>query len=161
MKIRGTLVNYYFICKRAMWFESRRINYTNDYMEIGKMVHEKSYRLRQREVVFAESVAFDIVRSGDKFEVYEIKKSSAALNAAKWQLKYYLYLLKKEGVNAVGYLLIPKEKKRLTINLTKEDCMKIEKILRQIIRIISSERPPKPKRGKYCEKCSYRDFCWV
>ena len=162
MKVRGVFVNYYFICKRALWLESRRINYTNDYMEIGKLIHRKSYaKLKRREVVFSEKVAFDIVRDGKKMEVYEIKKSSAAMDASIWQLKYYLYLLKEGGVEARGILLIPREKKRIEVMLEKSDEMELKKIIDNIKRIISSPKPPKPRRIKYCDKCSYHDFCWV
>ncbi len=160
MKVRGTLVNYYFICKRAMWLESRRINYTNEYMEIGKLIHERTYKkMKRKEVLFAESIMIDIVRTKNGVEIYEIKKSSSALDAATWQLRYYLYILKKQGILARGFLVIPKENKKYEVKI--EDDEKLEEIIQDIENIIKSDRAPDKKKSRFCEKCSYRDFCWV
>lgn len=94
----------------------------------------------------------------------EVKKSSKLKEPARWQLKYYLYLLRKVGgVEAVGGVIsYPKEGTREEIELTDEDVRTLEGgALKEIERIISLENPPPAEKKPYCRRCAYRDFCWV
>lgn len=42
--ITGVMVQYYVTCKRELWFYCNQINmnYDNDDISIGKLIHEKS-----------------------------------------------------------------------------------------------------------------------
>lgn len=77
------------------------------------------------------------------------------------QLLFYLYQLKKEGIDAQGELLIPKEKKKVSVELTDELIEKLKTAIAEIREIISKEEPPLPKKIPFCRNCAYREFCWV
>ncbi len=129
-------------------------------MLIGRFIHRDSYERDWKEVIFGD-VKLDVVVKRDGVEVVEIKKSSKLEDPAKWQLKYYLYLLKNIGVNAKGVISYPTERRRERITLSERDVAVLEETLKDIERVISLENPPKAEKRPYCGRCAYRDFCRV
>lgn len=77
------------------------------------------------------------------------------------QLASYLHRLKRRGVEAKGELIIPKEKKRIPVELTEEIELELKKAFSEIERIMEQSRPPEPVKNKYCRNCAYREFYWV
>jgi CRISPR-associated exonuclease Cas4 len=90
----------------------------------------------------------------------EIKKSSRSENSAKMQLAFYLHRLKKRGISARGELLIPREKKRVPVELTENIESELKGTFPQIKRIMEQFRPPEPVKIRYCTRCA-KEFCWV
>ncbi|WP_297420164.1 CRISPR-associated protein Cas4 [Thermococcus sp.] len=162
MRVTGVMVHYYFTCKRELWFFSRglRFDFENEDMLIGRLIHKDSYEREWKEVMLGDA-KLDVVIKGHGVEVMEVKKSSKLEEPAKWQLKYYLYLLKNVGVNAKGVISYPKEGRREEVELVDEDIETLENALADIERVISLERPPEAEKKPYCKRCAYRDFCWV
>lgn len=159
--VRGTLVHDYFVCHRAVWYSHRRVDMESDLLALGRMVHERAYRGETKNV-FGEGVSFDILREENgEVVVCEIKKSSRMLEAARWQLLYYLHYLKSRGIAARGLLLIPLERRRIEVVLTDEEERRLNEILEDIAKIVGRDRPPKPRWKKICKKCSYFELCWV
>ncbi|MBP1912843.1 CRISPR-associated protein Cas4 [Thermococcus stetteri] len=129
-------------------------------MLIGRIIHEESYERDWREVLI-EGAKLDVVRKRSGLQVVEVKKSSKLEEPAKWQLKYYLYLLRKAGVKAMGLVSYPKEGTAEEVGLSEEDVEALEEAFKGIEKVISLENPPEAERKPYCRRCSYRDFCWV
>jgi CRISPR-associated exonuclease Cas4 len=159
--ISGTLVWYYFICKREVWLMGHEITPDEDFqsLEVGRAVHEIYYQRLSREISL-EGIKLDLVERGRR-KVCEVKASSKFLEAAKFQLLYYLYRLRELGIEASGDILIPRERKRITVSLNEESERKLLVALGEIRKIVEVENPPKPKKGPFCKGCAYRDFCWV
>jgi len=159
MHITGVKVAYYFICHTKLWLFSHNITMEreNDYVALGKIIHENSYR-GHNEIQIGD-IAIDYIRKGETIEIHEIKKSSAMENASKMQVLYYLYYLKSRGVIATGVIDYPKLKKRITVELTPESEEKVKNVLTEIEKTISGPMPP-PKRKKICKKCAYYEFCF-
>ncbi|NPA47744.1 MAG: CRISPR-associated protein Cas4 [Thermococci archaeon] len=162
MRITGVMVQYYFTCRRELWFFSRGLNFDfeNEDMLIGRLIHEESYERDWKEVLLGDAM-LDVVRRRNGIAVMEVKKSSKLEEPAKWQLKYYLYLLRKAGVEAEGLITYPREGRRERVALTEEDVQTLENVLGDIKRVISLEAPPPAEKKPYCRRCAYRDFCWV
>jgi len=132
----------------------------NDLMDLGRAIHEFSFKRDEKEIA-VEGMKFDIVRDEDgKTTVCEVKKSSRFELPSRMQLVYYLYRLRKEGVEAEGELLIPKEKKRERIVLDEALTRELEQAISEIQRITEQERPPEAKKTRFCAKCAYAEFCW-
>ncbi|MGB9913859.1 MAG: Dna2/Cas4 domain-containing protein, partial [Candidatus Kapaibacteriota bacterium] len=70
------------------------------------------------------------------------------------------YRLKQMGIIAKGELLIPKEKKKILVELTEELENELLESQKNIFKIIDQEKPPEVKRIIYCSKCGYRELCW-
>lgn len=52
VKFTGSQINYYFICKRKLWFFSHNIELEpeSDLVKLGRLLHENSYRRKMKEV---------------------------------------------------------------------------------------------------------------
>ena len=162
MKINGTLINYYFHCKTQCWLHANRINLEDNSQEvkIGKVMHEINED-RVSEVAF-ENIKVDKIT---KDYVVEVKKSDSDLEASKWQLLYYLYILKQKGINKKGRLEIfeknRQNKKRFEVVLDKESEDKLKEIIKDIQILIFSLKPPTPKYTSKCRKCAYYEYCFI
>lgn len=162
MNVTGTLVWYYYICQREVWLMSHQINsfQDNDFLEIGRLIHDESYRREKKEILF-ENMKFDLVKNKDgQLIIGEIKKSSHFEKAALMQLAFYLWRLEKKGITANGEIRVPKETKRKTVILTPQLRTELEQLVSDIEDIISREKPQLPRKIKYCKTCSYNEFCW-
>ena len=162
MNITPTLIWYYYICPREVWLMAHEINpeQDNPLVEIGRLTHEDSYK-REKKEISVSGMKIDVIKKEDgKLVVGEVKKSSRFEQSAKMQLAYYLYNLKSIGIKARGELLIPKEKKKIHVELNAELEAELEKAITAITDILEKETPPALAKIKYCGKCAYRDFCW-
>ncbi len=156
----GTQINYYFVCKRKLWFFSHNIELESDsdLVLLGKLLHEHSYTREMKEVGI-ERIKIDFVKR--KEEIHEIKRSRKIEKAHEYQLLYYLYFIKRYANKVMkGVLNYPLLKKRVEINLTSEKEEEISSILRDIDRIVKEDKPPKEEWKRYCRSCAYIDLCW-
>lgn len=159
----GSLIHAYLICPRKTWLMSRHISPDEDniHLQIGRFIQSQSYARERKEVHIAH-LAIDLVRRGGKnFVVAEVKKSSRAIEAARMQLAFYLYELKRMGIEAEGELLFPEERKREYLVLTPDLEAKVASLKEEIVRIILRPVPPSPERNRFCPKCAYAEFCWA
>lgn len=160
--ITGTLIQSYNICKRQTWLMAHQIipDQEHPYIELGRLIDEESYDRDKKKINF-ENVVLDLVKSDEgDIIVGEVKKSSKARESARLQLAFYLYKLKESGINARGVLLFPEERKRMMVELTPELENELEKIFKDIERIIFQPVPPPFKKIGYCKNCGYKEFCW-
>ena len=160
--IYATLIWYYYICPREVWLMSRQLTplQDNPFIDIGRYISEEAYK-RERKEIRIENIVIDLLRKeGDNVVICEVKKSSRFEKSAKMQLAYYLLRLKRLGISATGELLFPKEKKKVSVTLTKEIEEELISAQKQIKSIIQMELPPPIRKIKFCSKCGYREFCW-
>ena len=165
MNITGTHINYYFSCYRQLWLfaNSIQMEHTSDTVYEGKQIHETSYAQRSSkyEEVAIGGIKIDFYDAKNGV-VHEIKKSSKLHDAHVWQVKYYIYILQKAGINGVsGILEYPKERKTEEVYLSTLDIDRIKEIEQNIYKIIDSETVPEIEEKPRCKKCSYYDFCFV
>lgn len=161
-KVQGVKFNYYFICKRKLWLFSNGITMEDESerVSLGKLLHEKAYMYKdnKKEKLIDETIKLDIL-DGDT--VREVKITSSMQNSDKMQLLYYLYYLKKLGINKKGSLNYVKEKKVVDVILDEESEQIIEDTLVNINKILRLDKPPRVENLKCCKKCAYYEFCYV
>ena len=161
-EISGTMFYYYFVCKRKLWFFANEIQMEseNEDVIIGKLIDENSYSRELKHVLIDNTVNIDFIKEWKI--LHEVKKQKSVEEAGIWQLKYYIYFLRKRGINIEkGILDYPKLKKREEIFLTEEDEKRIEEILLEIREIINLKLPPKLEKLKICKKCAYFEYCYI
>jgi len=135
------------------------MEHTSELVELGKLLHENSYKREKKEIQIGP-IKIDFI--GKDGVIHEIKKTPNVEKAHTWQLKYYIHYLKKLGVqNIKGEIDYPKLKKRTEIVLNPEDEIELETILKNIEEIISSEEVPEVINKSICKKCSYYELCYV
>jgi CRISPR-associated exonuclease Cas4 len=159
----GTQINYCFVCKRKLWLFSHALSMeqTSDAVSLGKLIHEMSYA-RQKQEFSAPGMKIDLLEQRDgKLFVREVKKSSKNLTPGRMQLAYYLWRLRDMGLEVAGELLIPKERKRIPVELTPELDQETRETLVEIERVVAQEIPPPPAHTRFCRNCAYREFCWA
>lgn len=164
MNITGTHFNYYLICHRKLWLFANGINMesTSDLVYEGKLLHETSYPRRSEKYreIEIDGIKIDYYDPKNKV-VHEIKKSDKHEEAHEWQVKYYLFVLERNGVEgATGLLEYPRLHKTDEVLLTIPDRDAIKEMLGKIEQLISQENCPERIPINRCKKCSYFDFCW-
>lgn len=161
--VTGTLIWYYYICQRKVWLMSRQIvaDQSDENMDWGRFLHENAYSREKKEIAW-DSIKMDTLSNvKGQLVVAEVKKTSSYLQSAKMQVLFYLYNLKKAGVDALGELRFPEEKRREPVVLDDTAEEKIKEAIQNIRGIMAREKPPKPEKIKFCGKCAYREFCWA
>lgn len=165
MNVTATLINLYHVCKREMWLHAHNIHmeHTSDLVTEGKLVHETSYpnrAARYEEVKIGGSV-IDFYDIRGKV-VHEIKKSSAKEEAHVWQVKYYLLLFEREGIDGVmGVLEYPLLRETVRVELEEGDREKLQQLEVEIRKIVETEECPPPLPKGKCGQCSYYEFCYA
>ncbi|MBI1183330.1 CRISPR-associated protein Cas4 [bacterium] len=164
-KVTPSLFSMYQICKREAWLHANGINMeqTSETVAEGKLISETTYK--QRAAKYTEldlGVAkIDFYDAKNKV-VHEVKKSNKMEHAHIWQTKYYLYLLKKMGIDAAtGLIEYPKLRTTERVELTNEDEAYIEKAVAAAETLINQKTCPERIEKKFCKSCSYFEFCWV
>jgi CRISPR-associated exonuclease Cas4 len=161
----GTHFNYYQVCKRKLWLFANGINmeHTSDLVYEGKLIHETSYpqRSERYEELEIEGIKLDYYDARNKV-IHEIKKSDKVEVAHEWQLKYYIYVLERNGVEGVtGILEYPTLRQTDKVFLTNPDRERIREMEKDIVQIVEAENCPEVINAKICKNCSYYEFCYV
>ncbi len=161
-RVTGSMVYYYFVCKRKLWYFIHEISMEseNEDVLLGKLLDESSFRRDDKHINIDDVINIDFIK--EHRELYEVKKSRAIEEAGIWQVKYYLYYLKQRGVDGlkarIDYPLI---KKNLTVELIQEDEEQLKEIIREILLLKQEEHPPHFQAARICNKCAYHDLCFI
>ncbi|QLG49653.1 CRISPR-associated protein Cas4 [Natrinema halophilum] len=158
-RVTGVMMQYYHVCKRELWFESRNleIDRENPTVVRGTRIDNTAYDENRRNLHLG-MISIDLLEDG---RVIEVKPSSALTKPAKMQLSYYLWYLEQIAeVTTDGVLAHPKERNRESVELTDERKMKVEDAIRGIYDVVSKEMPPPAVEKPFCDSCAYHDFCW-
>lgn len=163
MKVNGTLINYYFHCKRQCWLHGNRINLedNSEDVKIGKVIHDIKNEQGKDTEISIDNVKIDKITSQ---YLTEVKKSDADVDAAKWQLLFYLKVLKDKGVNRKGKLeFIEKDKTKNTIyvELNDENLLELIQIVEDVEKLLKNEKIPDVEKLPKCRKCAYYEYCFL
>ncbi|RLB90236.1 MAG: CRISPR-associated protein Cas4 [Deltaproteobacteria bacterium] len=161
LKYTGTQMNYYFVCHRKLWLFTNDIRFEdeNEYVQLGRLIDENTYRRNKKQIEIGK-IKIDFI--DNKGVIHEIKKSNKIEKAHIQQVKYYIYTLRKMGVeNITGEIDYPKLKKRKTVLLTTEDEKELESIFVDIQGILDKPKPPGVIKKTICKKCAYYEFCFA
>lgn len=163
MKVNGTLINYYFHCKRQCYLHGNRLNLedNSEQVKIGKAIHEEKAEADNTEIAL-ENICLD--RLTNEY-LTEIKKSDADEDAAKWQLLFYLKILKEKGLIRKGKLeFIEKNKSKnkiVYVELDEQSEKKLKEYVELIQELLLSEEVPPVLNKATCKKCAYYEYCYV
>lgn len=161
--VTGSVLLSSTVCDREAWLMAHQIepDQFNPFIEIGRLIHTESYKSNQIREITLPGMKIDMIyEQGQVVVVGEIKKSSKFLKGARLQLLYYLNEIKKRQVQATGKILIPKEKKQITVVLDEQSIDELNQAIKNAEKIISLSKPPQRKKSSFCSKCGYEEFCW-
>ena len=160
--LTGTIINYFYHCKRQCWLFYHRVNLENNSedVRIGKVLHE--IKNNDQEEVKIDNISLDKITAE---YVVEMKKSDADIEAAKAQLLFYLWCLKKKGIERKGRLeFIEKkkqDKKTHVVVLDQEEEERIKLLEDKVRTLLETPNPPEAKLLPHCKKCAYYEYCFI
>lgn len=164
MKVNGTLINYYFHCKRQCYLHGNRLNLedNSEIVQIGKAIHEERQEKSDNTEISIDNIKLDKLTSE---YLVEVKKSDADVEASKWQLFYYLKVLKEKGIERKGKLeFVEKNKtknKVLYFELTEDILKELEVHVKNIENLLLEEDIPEVLNEPKCKKCAYYEYCYI
>lgn len=136
----------------------------NDDVLKGKLLAEKVFQRKNKEIAIND----ELEKIGIKIDVFdkkkkiikEVKKSKKFQENHKWQLLYYLYILKNKGINNItGLLSYPNSKKNIIIKLTKNNEKQLINIIDEIQKMALNKIIQFKQKKSFCNKCSYNELC--
>ena len=160
----GTHIAYLHICHRKLWLFANGLNmeHTSDLVAEGKLIDEHSYpqRANRWQQIELEGIKIDHYDAQAGI-IREVKKSNKKESAHVAQLKYYLFVLERNGIPVqMGILEYPKLRLTEHVVLTEDDRRRIPASEQKVIEIISRDECPPRIEKSICRKCSYFDFCY-
>ena len=165
MKITGTIINYYFHCKRQCYLFANRINLedNSEDVRIGRVLHEIKAKDGENAEIKFENMVLDKVTS--KY-IEEYKKSDSDTEAAKMQLLFYLKNLEDKGIYKEGKLIYDEKKKKENkkteiVKLDESNLEKLNNCINKIEELINQEDVPKVEKDNKCKKCAYYEYCYL
>ena len=154
MNINGSLINSYFVCKRKAWLSYNKIGleHNAENVKIGKFYHQQT----NKKEIEIDNIKIDEIRGN---YIIEKKKSCSNLEAAMFQIKYYLYILNQKGIRKKGKIYIFEYDKEIEIDyLTTAEIMTIKQNIKEIEDMLNNKIPPFTKNVN-CKKCAYYEYC--
>lgn len=163
VQINGTLINYYFHCRRQCYLFGNRLNMedNSEEVKIGKAIHEEKAEKGNSEIAI-ENIRLDKL-TGEYLT--ELKKSDADVDAAKWKLLFYLKVLKSKGIIRKGKLEFAEKNKTgrkiVILELTDEVENELDRYIQEIETLLSQEAIPPALGSVQCKKCAYYEYCYI
>ena len=154
MRVNGTLINYYFHCKRQCYLHGNRLNLedNSENVKIGKAIHEERSEKGKNTEISIDNIKLDKLTAE---YLIEVKKSDADVNAATWQLMYYLKVLRSKGIERKGKLeFVEKnkgDKKIVIIELSDENEVKLDDYVMKIESLIMGDEIPEVLNKGKCK----------
>lgn len=160
----GTHISYLHLCHRKLWLFANGLNMeqTSALVAEGKLIDEKSYpqRADRYQQLAIEGIKIDHY-DAQLGIVREVKKSNKKETAHVAQLKYYLFVLERNGVEVRhGILEYPKLRITEEVWLSEEDRQEIPEWEAKVLEIIRNDSCPQRIEKTICKKCAYHDFCY-
>ncbi|GAB6282823.1 MAG: CRISPR-associated protein Cas4 [Ignavibacterium sp.] len=137
---------------------------TSDTVAMGKFISESTYEREKHELHISNDendIVLDFYDHKTK-TIHEVKKSDKMEITHIWQVKFYISILEKMGIEGVtGEIDYPKLKQKVIVELTENDRHQLNQIKNDISQILKKEKPPDVIVKPFCKNCSYYDLCYV
>jgi len=142
----------------------------NENVSIGKVISETTYKREKHEVEITDEierigVKIDFIDTRNKV-VHEIKKTDSFEEAHKWQLLYYIYVLRQRGIDICkGVIDYPKQRKITEVIFNDDNGKKLFEVIAGVNDVCRQEEPLKVEetgvKKSVCRKCSYYELCYA
>ena len=165
MQITGTHIAYLHICHRKLWLFANGIQmeHTSDIVAEGKLIAETTYLDRSRKYteLAIDGIKIDFYDAKNRV-IHEVKKSDKIEQAHYAQVKYYMFVLRRNGIDCNEAILeYPKLKQREFVIWKDEYTQEIKFWEENCLKIVNQNNCPPEKKKKICKSCSYYELCYV
>ncbi|MEE6186953.1 CRISPR-associated protein Cas4 [Niabella digestorum] len=165
MPLTGTHIAYLHTCHRKLWLFANGIQmeHTSDIVAEGKLIADSTYldRARKYTELAIEGIKIDFYDAKNKV-VHEVKKSDKVEQAHFAQVKYYLAVLVRNGIDQPSAIIeYPKLKQREIIEWDNQYLADATLWELQVETIVKDESCPALVKKSICKSCSYYELCYV
>lgn len=165
MHTTGTHIAYLHLCRRKLWLfaNGMQMEHRSELVAEGRFIDETSYpqRAERWQALEIEGIKLDHY-DAQRGIVREVKKSPKKEDAHIAQLKYYLFVLERNGIEVShGLLEYPKLRETEEVYLSDADRAAIPGWEAQVEQIIAQEHCPPRIDKPMCRKCAYYEFCYA
>lgn len=155
---------------RGIWMEQE-----SDTVALGRLLDESSYTRDDKQLQI-EAEAPDgthLIGKIDRMKIkqgvlHETKKSRSCEDAHIWQVRFYLWLLYRNGVKCAdgspftGQLDYPLLKRTEEVTLSPDHIIALEQTVRSVCSLAQEESPPPVLTTRtFCRKCSFEELCYA
>ncbi len=176
LRVGGMLVGYCLIYPRKAWLSMRGLwmEQESEAVALGRLIDKTSYKRKKEITLTAEApdgtplvgkVDWARLREGT---LHETKKSRAVEDAHRWQLRFYLWLLKLNGVTRAdgqpftGVINYPRLRRAEPVELTPGHEARLAEIVAALREIAAQDvPPPRIDRRAFCKKCAFEELCYA
>lgn len=176
LRIGGMLIGYYRLCPRKAWLSLRGLwmEQESDAVAQGRLLDQAAYARADKHLEL-EAEAPDgtpLVGKIDRANLregvlYETKKGRSCEDAHRWQLRFYLWLLHRNGVHRAdgrpftGQLDYPLLRRSEPVLLMPDDETELAGTVRALRELAAQETPP-PRIAKrtFCAQCAFEELCY-
>jgi len=176
LRIGGMLVGYYRLCPRKAWLSLRGLwmEQESDTVALGRLLDQYAYD-RADKHLHLEAEAPDgtpLVGRLDRANLregvlHETKKSRSCDDAHRWQVRFYLWLLHRNGVARTdgrpftGQLDYPLLRRSEKVTLEAEHEAELAGVVAAIRELARQELPPpRLARRSFCAQCAFEEMCY-
>jgi len=164
MTLTGIIVMEWHVCKRKVWVKMNGVSLErqSDLVAEGKRLQEKTYRKRAEKNKQLELPGIKVDYYDPATQtIHETKKSPSMVKAHRWQVKYYLYVMRQHGIGVQkGILEYPKHHKKEEVFLSEEDEKVLQALPADVEALLNGTCPP-PVKKRFCQKCAFCEFCYT
>lgn len=163
--ITGTHIAYLHLCHRKLWLFAHGIQMEqrSQLVAEGKFIGEHAYaqRAQRWREIQVEGIKLDHYDPQQGI-VREVKKSAHREAAHVAQLKYYLFVLRRNLIHVShGLLEYPRLRQTEEVWLSAEDMEQIPTWEQQVWTLLAEEACPPLQKKSLCRRCAYREFCYA
>ena len=174
--LTATLLNYYLICSRKSWLHHHdiRMEQESETVALGKLLDENSYKRSDKEIMLHAETPDGIPLVGKidradlrKGVLHETKKGKSCEEAHIWQVRFYLWLLKSNGVTRAhgqsftGQIDYPALRRTETVTLEAGHEQQLARWATELRDVLQQPTPPpRITQRNFCRKCAFEELCY-
>jgi len=176
LRVGGMVLGYSLICPRKAWLSLRGLwmEAESDTVALGRLLDEHTYERADKHIPL-EAEAPCGTRLVGKVDwanlkagvLHETKKGRSCEDAHRWQLRFYLWLLGRNGVTRpdgrpfAGQLNYPALRKTETVTLEDDHAQKLADMVREIGALAYRFTPPdRLAKRSFCKQCAFEELCY-
>lgn len=174
--IGGMLFSYFLICPRKAWLVRQGIwmEQESEDVALGRLLDEFSYSRSEKHLDLSATTPTGIALVG-KIDramlkegiLHETKKGRSCQKAHQWQVRFYLWLLRLNGVNGPGgkafrgQIDYPSLRRSEPVELLEEHEARLTIWVEELANLLSTEHPPtRIHQRDFCRKCAFEELCY-
>jgi CRISPR-associated exonuclease Cas4 len=163
MHITGKEISYLYVCKRKLWLfrHGMRPELENVNVQIGMQIQETAFKREEKDIPIGDVGVIDWAAFKHGI-IHETKKGKTPGKGDEAQVRYYLWWLNANGIQAAeAQIHYPKMKKTKVVKWDEEVKKQAELDVVACREIVGQANPPATHPYPYCKSCAYMELCYA